>query len=542
LICAIPRTGSYLLCDMLKATGVAGNPNEYFSDNYQRHWAARWETPEYDSYLRRVVELATTQNGVLGVKTHPWQFNHFARQASAKASVRYVERPQILDRWFPDLHYVWLRRRDRLGQAISYTRSLQTNIWWDADTEPVPNAKVRPEALRYDFDLITQSVARMVEEEDMWRRYFTAVGVDPLVIFYEDLVSDPVRCVKSVLQMLEVESATDFGSESTSFRRQADDITAAWSAKYRADLARGPYNVWWSTGPRKDALETTSAETTSAETISAEVPAAPADDERTKCAAKPAPVSEQFDLFASLGSRRWMRCDAPFPYVRARNVFTDGMYKSMVDQYSDLMKSGQFGRGIPGYDVAAHTVTGTTGGPLSVFCRRPWHDLLARLFGINATGELNVALHHHAVGSLDGSPHNDLNPGWFADVPRSDGIIVHDPVNGCDYRYGPKEPEVTATERVRAVAVIFYLANPVRGVVGGETGLYRAASDPIDRPVDVVPPENNSMVAFECTPTSFHGFMSNRNAVRNCLVMWLHREKTEAISRWGESSIVYWRR
>ncbi len=90
--------------------------------------------------------------------------------------------------------------------------------------------------------------------------------------------------------------------------------------------------------------------------------------------------------------------------------------------------------------------------------------------------------------------------------------------------------------------MIFYLANPVRGVVGGETGLYRAASDPIDRPADVVPPVNNSLVAFECTPTSFHGFMSNRNAVRNCLVMWLHREKTEAIRRWGESSIVYWRR
>ncbi len=128
-----------------------------------------------------------------------------------------------------------------------------------------------------------------------------------------------------------------------------------------------------------------------------------------------------------------------FPHVRARNVFSEGMYKAMVEQYADLMKSGQFGRGIPGYDVTAHTVTGGTRGPLSVFCQRPWHDMLARLFGINATGELNVALHHHAVGSLDGSPHNDLNPGWFADVPRSDGIIVHDPVNGCDYRYGPEE-------------------------------------------------------------------------------------------------------
>ena len=140
-------------------------------------------------------------------------------------------------------------------------RSLQTNIWWDADTRAGTERQDRgPKPSSYDFDLITQSVARMVEEEDMWRRYFTAVGADPLVIFYEDLVSDPERCVKSILQMLEVSPAEDFGSESTGFRRQADDITTAWAAKYRSEIARGPYDVWRATGPRKDALEPTSAE------------------------------------------------------------------------------------------------------------------------------------------------------------------------------------------------------------------------------------------------------------------------------------------
>ena len=525
LICAIPRSGSYLLCDMLTASGVAGNPNEYFSDSYQRHWASRWGTTDYGSYLDRVVEIATTPNGVLGVKTHPWQFNHFARQASGRAPVRYAERPRLLERWFPDMHYVWLCRKDRLRQAISYTKSLQTNIWWDADSEPVPNAKPKPEALAYDFDLITQSVARMVEEEDTWRRYFASVGADPLVIYYEDLIADPDRSVRSVLRMLEVDPAVDYRAESASFRKQADDITTSWVSKYRSEIARGPYSVWRDTGPRKGASAATSATS---------------DPVSTAAASAGEPATERIDLHSALGSKSWLRCSSPFPYVRARDVFSPGVYGAMADQYSDLLSGGHFGRGIPGYDVTAYTVTGKMTGPLSLFCKRPWHDMLARLFGVNATGELNIALHNHAVGSLDGSPHNDLNPGWFADGPRSDGIFVHDPAYGCDYRYGPKNPEVTAVERVRAIAVIFYLANPVRGV-GGETGLYRAASDPIRRPADVVPPANNSLVAFECTPTSFHGFISNQNALRNCLVMWLHREKKEAIRRWGESSIVYWR-
>jgi Rps23 Pro-64 3,4-dihydroxylase Tpa1-like proline 4-hydroxylase len=121
-------------------------------------------------------------------------------------------------------------------------------------------------------------------------------------------------------------------------------------------------------------------------------------------------------------------------------------------------------------------------------------------------------------------------------------VLVHDSADRCDYRFGADDDNVATVERMRAVAIIFYLANPSSGVFGGQTGLYRSNSDSIDKPAAVVPPVNNSLVAFECTPASFHGFISNRTAVRNTLVMWLHRDKSEAIRRWGEQNIVYWRR
>jgi LPS sulfotransferase NodH len=530
MICAIPRTGSYLLCDMLRATGVAGTPNEYFSDSYQKPWSARWGTSDYESYLRRIVELGTTPNGILGVKSHPWQFNHFARQAAGRGPVQFVERPAILERWFPDLHYVWLRRRDRLRQAISYARSLQTNIWWDADIEPVPNANPKPEALKFDFDLITQSVARLVEEEDMWRRYFAVNRIEPLVIYYEDLLVDAEGSVCSVLKMLQVEP-TSGTKTNPGFRRQADDITASWVARYRAELARGPYEIW-----RGERSRTTARQARPASSVGSEAPTQKARTVKTP----------KIDLESALCSRRWLRCSSPFPHIRATDVFEQGTYAAMVAQYEALFKGDRFTRGIPGYDVTAYTVTSKTGGPLSLVASRGWHDMLARLFGVNATGEINVALHHHAVGSFSGAPHNDLNPGWFVERQTSDGIVVHDPTDGCDYRHGAgkgsADGDVASVERMRAIAVILYLANPTSGVVGGQTGLYRTNTDPIDNPAAVIPPLNNSLVAFECQPSSFHGFISNRTAVRNCLVMWLHRDKDEVIRRWGESSIVYWRR
>src|ERR1700721_3947051 len=165
LICATPRTGSYLLCDALRSTGMAGNPTEYFSYSYEKHWSQVWGAKDLDSYLRHVLDSTTTPNGIFGVKSHPWQFDYFVRKLAGRAPVLYAERPAILAKWFPDLKYVWLKRRNKLRQAISYAKCLQTNVWWDADAPPAPYDEPKPEDLSFDFDLITKSVHRFAEAD-----------------------------------------------------------------------------------------------------------------------------------------------------------------------------------------------------------------------------------------------------------------------------------------------------------------------------------------------------------------------------------------
>jgi LPS sulfotransferase NodH len=543
LICAIPRTGSYLLCDSLSATGVAGRPNEYFSPAYQGHWSKVWETKSYTQYLDRVVDTTTTPNGIAGVKTHPWQFDSFSRQATGRRPVFYAERPAVLAQWFPNLQYVWLRRRNKLQQAISYARSLQTNIWWDAEVDPVPNATTEPEALRFDFELLTQSVARMVEEDSMWERYFEVIGVSPFVFEYEDLVDDIDGSVRSVLDFLGLELPTDYQCPAPRFRRQADEITANWERLYRMEIARGPY-VLMQHAKNPVAAAATAATSATDGRATATVGAGPSAQAMTSRISEATLTLEvpEVDLESVLASRHWLRRESPFPHVYATQVFKPDIYQSMADQAERLLSEGNFSRSIPGYDASAYSITSRTQGPLSIFLSRSWHDMLARMFQVESTGELNVALHHHAVGSLSGSPHNDLNPGWFlVDSKRSDGLTVHDPKDGCHYQFGPQGQE-RAVERTRAVAVIMYLSNPVGRYSGGETGLYRSASDPIDRPAASIPPINNSLLAFECTTHSLHGFMTNPYASRTCLVMWLHRDKEETVRRFGESSIVYWTR
>src|ERR1700721_4777560 len=85
LICATPRTGSYLLCDALRSTGLAGNPTEYFSYSYEKHWSQVWGAKDLDSYLRHVLDSTTTPNGIFEVDSHQRHFYNSVSKVAGRA-------------------------------------------------------------------------------------------------------------------------------------------------------------------------------------------------------------------------------------------------------------------------------------------------------------------------------------------------------------------------------------------------------------------------------------------------------------------------
>ena len=251
---------------------------------------------------------------------------------------------------------------------------------------------------------------------------------------------------------------------------------------------------------------------------------------------------------AELARPTWEARTAPFPHFVARDVFPSEAYRLLEEQFLDLLGRGfcegtdarRFSRRMKGYDAYSVSLT-RIGGPLDVFSTRAWHDELQQLTGLAATLDVSGALHHHKQGSDHGRLHNDLNPGWFVDNPRRDGVNLNDP-KLCNYNDGAVySPGVTVRECVRGVAMLFYLANPPwQPGDGGETALYAKYGTPVEQPDATVPPLNNSALVFECTPTSYHSFLHNSRSPRNSAIMWLHRSKAEAVARWGESKIVKW--
>jgi hypothetical protein len=255
-----------------------------------------------------------------------------------------------------------------------------------------------------------------------------------------------------------------------------------------------------------------------------------------------------FDLAEILAHRKWLRRPWPFPHVIARDVFRRDFYGALAGQLREILSRGlseapardRFSRSIPGYDAYGIGLDRALPGPLAIFLSPLWRDLLSGLFGIGVTPYVFAGAHYHATGSKSGFVHNDFNPTWF---PRAATMQIQTPNHElCAYRSGVGPLDASRKiEVVRGAAMIFFLLNDGwRPGDEGETGLYDSARRPVSEPGVRVAPENNCLVAFECTPHSFHAYLTNTRLPRTSIIMWVHRPLEEAAEKYGRENLERW--
>jgi hypothetical protein len=246
------------------------------------------------------------------------------------------------------------------------------------------------------------------------------------------------------------------------------------------------------------------------------------------------------DIAPLLAHRRWWRHRQPFPHVQAVNVFQPEVYLALEDAFLAWLSDSGGGRPLDGHDLQGTTLTGKFDGPLRLFASSGWRDFVTGAMNTEVTCHVNLGLHHHRAYSDAGFPHTDLNPGFFPDEKGAgSGVVLADPAR-VEYTSGrTSDPRQPVAEVVRAVAVLFYLANPPWLAEHENcTGLYHAHGDSPADAVATVPPHSNSLLAFECTPWSFHGFQSGGSVGRNSVVQWFHRPTETVSERWGDHVVV----
>ncbi len=218
VIAASYRSGSTYLATQLWETGRLGAPWEYV--NYENEMAvmmARLGCRDTDDYLRRLVELRSSTNGVFGLKSH---FHHFKSALDTSAEMRRLAQAS---------QFIYIDRKDKLSQAISMAKALQNNAWYSLTT-------ARTVPLFYSFDLIEACVGELKSQCEGWWRWFGENQVRPFTVDYEELVRRPSEVVGAVAHHIDVDLRDAPSIALPKPEKQADAVNLEWAERFRAEF------------------------------------------------------------------------------------------------------------------------------------------------------------------------------------------------------------------------------------------------------------------------------------------------------------------
>ncbi|KAA0018969.1 trehalose 2-sulfotransferase [Antrihabitans cavernicola] len=253
LVLASQRSGSTLLVESLRATGAAGEPQEFFQylpstslAPQPREWFAdvtdesilrllaplrpgTVDTETSTEWRDRILRAGRTPNGVWGGKLMWNQTPLLVNRAAG-----------LPDRSGTDLHsairdvlgdnivFIHVFRPDVVSQAVSFWRAVQTQVW-RGRAEPDADAKAE-----YHAGGIAHLVRILRDQEQGWAKWFADNGIDPIEVSYPVLAKQPTETIARVLDAIGLDREL---APPPALERQADQRSDGWVDRYRAEAA-----------------------------------------------------------------------------------------------------------------------------------------------------------------------------------------------------------------------------------------------------------------------------------------------------------------
>src|ERR1700753_877289 len=255
IVCATPRSGSTLVCHALGETGVAGRPEEYFEA--LRHSGRPRRPEEYflgvedqsirdhlgeraigseppprsplrgrpadDRYLEWAFEAGTTPNGIFGAKLMWGYFGEFVSLLRNVPAYRDLPLAELLPAVFPDLTFVRVVRANKVRQAVSLWKAVQTATWREDqatstavsvedDGSPPYRSFIeehRPQ-LRFHYRAIHHLLEGLLTEEPASAPFSGPSGNKPILVLYENFAGDYETSTMNLLERLDLSPPDDF--------------------------------------------------------------------------------------------------------------------------------------------------------------------------------------------------------------------------------------------------------------------------------------------------------------------------------------------
>lgn len=256
LVCASQRSGSTLLVESLKATGVAGRPEEFFQylpdtslAPQPRQWFAGVtdesilsllappvrgtpDTRDAARWRADLLDAGRTSNGVWGGKLMWNQTPLLLNRAAGLRERSGTDLRSAIADVLGDVAFVWVRRPDVVPQAVSMWRAVQTQVWRDDPTA------AQDDSARYHAGGIAHLAAILLGQDDSWQQWFAAEGIAPYEIDFPTLAKDPQGTAAGVLEWLGLDPKL---APPPPIRRQGNARSKQWVERYRADAVANGY-------------------------------------------------------------------------------------------------------------------------------------------------------------------------------------------------------------------------------------------------------------------------------------------------------------
>ncbi|MEM6726119.1 MAG: Stf0 family sulfotransferase [Bacteroidota bacterium] len=202
------RSGSTFLCEVLANTELAGQPGEHIQlFEPDTNLLEKWNASDYPELRQHFWDHATSKNGICGQKAaiHQSRFDQVFQGVQTAPQAPMFETPNDwLNDWLPNCKHIYLTRRHRVRQVVSWWRAIQDDVWHRRGGQATDHDKAWYDA-HYNFDALTHLFKESILMECAQQRYFDTYGIVPLTIVYEDMIQDLESTLKRIFKHLSIE-------------------------------------------------------------------------------------------------------------------------------------------------------------------------------------------------------------------------------------------------------------------------------------------------------------------------------------------------
>ena len=233
------RNGSTLLCQGLIDTEIAGNPGEHFNKHHHPSLGKLYNVNSYETLKEKLWSIGSSSNGVFGIKhaVTTDHFNSLCREICKLRSIPYsdeLNQEVIWSDLFPNCKHIFLTRRNKIRQAVSWWKAIKDHKWHLKKEEVHENSKAFYEQ-HYDYDALLHLFKEAVLRECAIQEYFTRYNIQSLTIVYEDFVANYEATIRAVVDYLEIPYKR-LNVPPKYSRPTASERSEVWVQRFRREL------------------------------------------------------------------------------------------------------------------------------------------------------------------------------------------------------------------------------------------------------------------------------------------------------------------